>query len=91
ATILAIHLNRHHQTPASFDMVALVTATEGFSGAEIQQIVVSALYQSLHEQRSLDTELLVRTIKATVPLSISRREDIQRLRCMATDRFVQAK
>lgn len=90
-TILTIHLNRHHQNPAAFDMAELVQATEGFSGAEIQQLIVSSLYESIHEQCSLDTELLIRTVKATVPLSISRREDIQRLRCMATDRFVRAK
>lgn len=89
--IFTIHLNRHHQTPAHFNMTTLVEATEGFSGAEIQQIIVSSLYQSIHEQCALDTTLIIQTIKATVPLSVSRREDIQRLRCMATDRFVQVK
>ena len=91
AVILAIHLKRHHQSSNDFDMVQLVHATEGFSGAEIQQAIVSSLYQSIHENCSLDTDLLVQTIKATVPLSISRREDIQHLRCMAADRFVQVK
>ncbi|MEM9809254.1 MAG: AAA family ATPase [Cyanobacteria bacterium P01_D01_bin.56] len=91
ATILTIHLKRHHQTPDSFDMAELVRATEGFSGAEIQQVIVSSLYQSIHEQCNLDTALLVQAIKATVPLSVARREDIQRLRCLAADRFVQVK
>ncbi|NEQ51042.1 MAG: AAA family ATPase, partial [Leptolyngbya sp. SIO3F4] len=91
ATILTIHLKRHHQNPAAFEMTELIKATEGFSGAEIQQIIVSSLYQSIHEQCALDTALLIRAIKATVPLSVSRREDIQRLRLMATDRFVSAK
>ena len=91
ATILAIHLQRHRQSSNDFDMVQLVHATEGFSGAEIQQAIVSSLYQSIHENCSLDTDLLVRAIKATVPLSISRREDIQRLRSLGADRFVQVK
>ena len=91
ATILSIHLNRHHQNPASFNMAELVQATAGFSGAEIQQVIVSGLYQSIHEQCALDTRLLIQTIKATIPLSISRKEDIQRLRYMAADRFVQIK
>ncbi|MEM9980499.1 MAG: AAA family ATPase, partial [Cyanobacteria bacterium P01_D01_bin.2] len=91
ATILSIHLNRHHQNPASFDMTELVQATAGFSGAEIQQVIVSSLYQSIYEKCALDTRLLIESIKATVPLSISRREDIQRLRHMAADRFVQIK
>lgn len=91
STILTIHLKRHQQNPATFNMAELVEATEGFSGAEIQQVIVSSLYQAIHEQRALDTELLIRAIKATVPLSVSRREDIQRLRRVATDRFVRAK
>ncbi|MEM1241771.1 MAG: AAA family ATPase [Cyanobacteria bacterium P01_H01_bin.26] len=91
ATILSIHLNRHHQNPASFNMTELVQATAGFSGAEIQQVIVSSLYQSIYEKCALDTRLLIESIKATVPLSISRREDIQRLRHMAADRFVQIK
>ncbi|MBT9311933.1 AAA family ATPase [Leptothoe kymatousa] len=91
ATILSIHLQRHHQAPDQFNLVELVQATEGFSGAEIQQLIVSSLYQSIHQQCALDTALLVQSIKATVPLSVSRREDIQRLRCLATDRFVPVK
>ena len=38
--------------------------------------------------RPLDTELLVRELRDTVPLSVSRREDIDRLRSMALERFV---
>ena len=91
ATIFNIHLKRHHQLPANFDMAQLVQASEGFSGAEIQQIIVSSLYQAIYEQCPVDTSLLIKSIKATVPLSVSRREDIQYLRCMATERFVQAK
>ena len=91
AAILAIHLKRHQQAPENFDISTLVETTQGFSGAEIQQVIVSSLYQSLHEQCALDTELLVKAIKASVPLSVSRREDVQRLRALAAKRFIQAK
>jgi hypothetical protein len=88
ANILQLHLTRRKQQPKSFDLAALVKATDGFSGAEIEQAIISALYRSLYLQRSLDTAILLETIRTTVPLSISRREDLQRLREFARERFV---
>ena len=89
--ILKIHLNRRNQDFSKFDIPALVAATEGFSGAEIEQVVITTHYRALYEQRPADTDLLVEEIKRTVPLSVSRREDIQRLRAIARERFVAVK
>lgn len=89
--ILKIHLGRHKQDPRQFDLPTLVQATEGFSGAEIEQAIITSLYRALHEQRSPDTELILSEIKATVPLSISRREDLHRLRATAQERFVSVR
>ncbi|MGD1905521.1 MAG: AAA family ATPase [Leptolyngbyaceae cyanobacterium] len=91
ADIIQIHLRRRKQDPQRFDLGALVQVTDGFSGAEVEQVVITALYRAIHEQRPVDTELLVEEVKATVPLSISRREDLHRLRTMAQERFVSAK
>ena len=88
STIFRIHLSHRMQEPSAFDLGQLVMQSEGFSGAEIEQAVIAGLYRSLHEKRPLDTELLVRELRETVPLSISRREDIDRLRAMARERFV---
>jgi len=88
ATIFQIHLSRHMQKPSAFDLGQLVGYSEGFSGAEIEQAVIAGLYRSLHEKRPLDTQLLVKELRGTVPLSISRREDIDRLRTVAGERFV---
>jgi SpoVK/Ycf46/Vps4 family AAA+-type ATPase len=88
ATIFRIHLAHRKQEPAGFDLGELTAQSEGFSGAEIEQAVIAGLYRSLHEERPLDTELLVRELRDTVPLSVSRREDIDRLRRMALERFV---
>jgi SpoVK/Ycf46/Vps4 family AAA+-type ATPase len=88
ATIFEIHLSHRKQKPSAFDLGQLVVQSDGFSGAEIEQAVIAGLYRSLHEKRSLDTELLTRELRETVPLSISRREDIDRLRGMARERFV---
>lgn len=91
ASILHIHLSRHQHDPNQFDLAALVQATDGFSGAEIEQMVITAIYRALYGKRPVDTELLIEEIKRTVPLSVSRREDIQRLRAIAKERFVGVK
>ncbi len=51
-------------------------------------MVIAALYGSLHAGQLLDTALLIEEAANTRPLSVSRREDIERLRQMARDRFV---
>ena len=87
-TIFEIHLRQRRQDPRVHQLDDLVLASEGMTGAEIEQIVISALYRALHEQRALDNSLLLREIDATVPLSVSRREDVARLRELARERFV---
>jgi hypothetical protein len=86
--IFGIHLRRRKQEPAGFDLAALVGASEGMSGAEIEQAVVAALYRSLHEKRPLDDAMLRGELAGTVPLSVTRREDVERLRQLAQGRFV---
>lgn len=90
-TIFKIQMARHHQDPKRFDLRRLVIASEGFSGAEIEQVIVTALYHALYERCLVDTDLIEQTIKSTVPLSVSRREDLERLRAIAQSRFVSVK
>jgi len=87
-TILRIHLGHRQQAPDAFDIAALVQATEGYSGAEIEQAVIGALYRALYARQPLTTELLLAEIGATVPLSRTRAEDLQKLRAEAAGRFV---
>jgi len=86
--IFKIHLTARKQDPAQFDLNQLIAATEGFSGAEIEQAVVAATYRSLSQKQPLDTTLLLEEIRQTVPLSVTRREEIEKLREMASGRFV---
>jgi ATP-dependent 26S proteasome regulatory subunit len=88
--IFSIHLSRHKQNPQTFNLDELAIATQGFGGAEIEQVTIAALYRALYLQQSLDTALLLDEISHTIPLSVSRREDIQRLRQWAKQRFVSA-
>jgi hypothetical protein len=88
AVILGIHLRTRKQDAAAFDLAVLAEATAGFSGAELEQVIVTSLYRSLHEQQPLTTGLLLQEVAQTAPLSVSRREDIDRLREAARGRFV---
>ncbi|MDB9528649.1 AAA family ATPase [Oscillatoria sp. CS-180] len=91
AAILQIHLIRRKQDPRRFKLTELVQATDGFSGAEIEQVIITSLYKAIHERRPVNTELIVEEVKATVPLSVSRREDLHKLRVVAQERFVSVR
>jgi hypothetical protein len=88
--IFAIHLGKRERDPARFDLDALAAAADGFSGAEIEQAVVSALYTAFAASSEVTTEILVGELRATRPLSVTRREDIAELRAWAADRAVPA-
>ncbi len=88
AAILIIHLKKHRQDPQPLDLPSLVAASDGFSGAELEQVVVAALYHALYIHRPLDTALLLLEMKTMIPLSISRREHLQSLRAIAREQFV---
>jgi len=88
--IFSIHLARRHRDPAGFDLAALAAASEGLSGAEIEQAVVSALYTAFARGVEISTDLIVDELKATKPLSVTRAEDIEELREWARGRAVPA-
>jgi SpoVK/Ycf46/Vps4 family AAA+-type ATPase len=88
--IFSIHLARRHRDPAAFDLGALATASEGFSGAEIEQAVVAALYTAFARRVELSTEHILDEIKATKPLSVTRAEEVEELREWARGRAVPA-
>ncbi len=86
-----IHLGLRKQDNTRFDLVKIVSASDGFSGSEIEQAVVAALYRALHQKTPLTTDLLIEELTHTVPLSVTRREDIDQLRETAQGRFVNVR
>lgn len=88
--IFSIHLQRRELAATDFDLVALAAASAGFSGAEIEQVIVSALYMAQAQQRAVDQALLVQAIQATAPLSVVMAEQITALRDWARGRTVSA-
>lgn len=88
--IFRLHLSRRGEDPARFDLAALAAAADGFSGAEIEQAVVSALYDARAGRFSLDTAAVITALRSTRPLSVVRAESIDALRAWATGRCVPA-
>jgi SpoVK/Ycf46/Vps4 family AAA+-type ATPase len=84
--IFLIHLRKRSRAPERFDIESLAAATEGFSGAEIEQAVIDALYRAFPQNRDILTSDIEAVIKDTVPLSKTMSEDISRLRTWAKDR-----
>lgn len=90
AAIFRIHLSRRGHDPGRFDLAELVRATDGFSGAEIEQAIVSALYTAFASGGALDTPLLLDEIRRTRPLSVTMAERVAALRRWAEGRTVSA-
>lgn len=88
--ISEIHLTRRGRDPKRFDLASLAEATEGFSGAEIEQVIVSALYTAFSNKGRLTTDLLLQECKRTTPLSKTRSEHIEFLRRWAKGRTASA-
>lgn len=88
--VLRVHLARRQLDPEGFNLPALAAAANGFSGAELEQAIVSALYAAHAEQKPLDTELVMHEIRSTRPLSVLMGEQVQALRDWARERTVPA-
>ncbi len=85
--IFAIHLKKRGRDPKNFDLDKLANITVGYSGAEIEQVVVAALFASFAENmREVTTDDLFKTAKESIPLSVTMREGIQKLRDWAETR-----
>jgi AAA+ superfamily predicted ATPase len=84
--ILAIHVQKRRRDPKAFDLEALAARTEGFSGAELEAVLVSALYDAFAEGGELSQRHLERAVAETLPLSVTMREDIDQLRAWAATR-----
>jgi SpoVK/Ycf46/Vps4 family AAA+-type ATPase len=88
--IFGIHTKKRGVTLSDADMQALAARSEGFSGAEIEQAVVSALYTAHSNQQAADARLIAQELAATRPLSVVMAEKIAELRDWAAERTVPA-
>lgn len=84
--IFRIHLEKRKRDPAKFDLDALARLSEGFSGAEIEESIISGLYDAFSQGTELDTATIRAGIAETVPLSRTMSEELGRLRTWAQGR-----
>ncbi len=88
--ILRIHINKRKRDATKFDIPRLVQEGQGFSGAELEQVVISALYDAFYAGGKLTSKGLMTALQETVPLSRTMQEDIDRLRAWAGTRARRA-
>ena len=88
--IFDLHLRSRNLAPSGFDLVELMEHSEGFSGAEIEQAIVSALYTARASDRTLDQRTLLDELEQTRPLAVVMEEKITALRAWAEGRTVSA-
>jgi len=88
--IFSIHLAKREVAADTLALADAAKKAEGFSGAEIEQVVVSALYQSAALDQQLDEDLLLAEIENTSPLSVVMSQQISELQQWAKNRTVPA-
>ena len=84
--VFSIHLRKRRRDPSAFDLDRLVVLSEGFSGAEIEQAIVSALFETFGQGRDIGSDDVARALQETVPLSTTMEEKITELREWAKHR-----
>jgi SpoVK/Ycf46/Vps4 family AAA+-type ATPase len=88
--IFRIHLRKRKLDPAKFDIPQLARAADGYAGAEIEQAVVSGIYEAMAAKEPLSTKHILTELARTKPLSVVMAEKIEWLRQWAAERTVRA-
>jgi len=88
--IFKIHLNRRGVDASSFDLGQLIQFTNGWTGAEIEQCVISALTQARLADRDVTEQDLISIAAKQVPLSRTMKEQINHIRAWAFERAIRA-
>jgi len=84
--IFQIHLAKRSRDPQRFDVEALTACSDNFSGAEIEQAIISALYDAFYTRQGVTTQHILESLRQTVPLAKTMDEQINRLRTWAVGR-----
>ena len=84
--VFRIHLSKRGRDPEKFDLAALVESSVNFSGAEVEEAIISALYDAFYAGEELATGHVLAALKETVPLAKTMEEQINRLRHWAEGR-----
>lgn len=90
SSLFAIHLKKRSLDPEKFDCKALAEKSADFSGAEIEQAVISALYRASSKKEPVSTQHIIEQVQMTKPLALLKQEEITFLRDWAKERTLPA-
>lgn len=88
--IIGIHMLRRGLDPKQFDMKYLTSSTKGYNGAEIEQGIISAVFEAESNGVPTTEHILANTFRRIVPLSRTMRERIEKIEAWARDRAMKA-
>ncbi len=89
--IFAVHLRKRGRVPASFNLRALAARTDGFTGAEIEQVVNEALHAAYADHRREITQAdLEQAAGEVIPLAVTMKESVAAMRSWAANRARRA-
>lgn len=89
--IFTIHIEKRKRSVENYDLDTLVRETEGWSGAEIEQAILSAMYSAFSQKqdgrpKEFTTGDIQAAVNSSIPLSVTRKEEIKTLREWAKQR-----
>ncbi len=84
--VLEIHLRRKGRNPEDYDLLAIAEETERYSGAELEQLIVAALFRGFSAGREVSQADLVRIARDTIPLAVTMDDRLKELREWARPR-----
>jgi len=84
--MFAIHLKKRMYDPAVFDLDALVAASDGCTGAEIEQAVLSGMHRAFSRAQKMGSAEVLQALKESPPLSVTMKERVEALRTWARGR-----
>ena len=88
--IVKIHIAKTQRNPQDFNMLKLVEASKGFTGAEVEQAIADAMYNAFERDEEYNTADILTSLASTIPLSRFMRERVEELRLWAKDRARKA-
>jgi len=88
--IFKIHIAKTLRNPQDFNLISLVDASKGFTGAEIEQAITDAMYNAFERDEEFSTKDILEAISNTVPLSKFMKESVDELRLWAKNRARKA-
>jgi ATP-dependent 26S proteasome regulatory subunit len=88
--IVSIHLNKRKRDPKQFDVIGIAEATEGYSGAEIEQAIVAGLHTAFGANQELSAAHVLNAVRTSPPLSVTMSERLTALQAWAAGRCVPA-